>query len=364
MAPSDTPDPLCILAVLLAGGEGTRLHELSGIEAKPALPVAGRRLADFAVARAVAAGLPRLTVALGPRPETLARHLRETWGGATALCFRDGARRDAPAVTPSTTLTLSRCLEGESADEVLVLPADQVHALDLRDLLAAHRAGGRPATLATPGGGHGGAHGAPEAPGPCVLGWPALRKAVLGAAAEGRDLWADLLPALAARGDLALWQAPEGAYWRDIDTLDDLRAVSLDFQRGTPVFLPPGDEAGPLGDEEGRALALEIGGLRLSAPRFGARQRGRWTLIEDSVVMPGARVAPGARLSRTIVAPGAVVPANLTLGEDPAEDARWFRVTPGGTTLVTAPMLSHRAAELMRARFGGRFPDLAIPKTR
>ena len=348
MASIVTPARSRPLAVLLAGGAATRLHELSATEAKPALPIAGRRLADFAVARAVEAGAARMTVALGSRPEPLARHLRDTWSKAIALAFQDRPRRGPD----STTAALIRSLGGEPLREVLVLPADQIHALDLRDLIAAHRASGASATLARAG-------TTPGAPGPCVLDWAALGGAVAGAA-EG-DLWAEFLPALASRGELALWSPPEGAYWRDIDTLDDFRAVSLDFRRNHPCALPPGEEAGPI-EHDGRALAFEVGGLRLSAPRFGARQRGRWTLIEDSLVMPGARVAPGARLSRAIVAPGAIVPANLTVGDDPAEDARWFRVTPGGTTLITAPMLAARAAERMRAQFAGRFPGLASPK--
>lgn len=354
MASSHSPVPSPTLAVLLAGGAGTRLHELSGIEDKPALPLAGRRLADFAVAGAVGAGASRLAVALGPRPDGLARHLRDAWGPAIPLALREPPRA-GPGSTAAALVEAVEGLGGEAAREVLVLPADQVHSLDLRGLLEAHRAARATATLAS-------ADGVAGAPGPCVLDWPAVEAAV--AAAAGGDLWADLLPDFAARGDLALWRPPEGAYWRDVDTLDDFRAVSLDFRRGRPCALPPGGEAGPLGDEEGRALAFEVGGLRLSAPRFGARQRGRWTLIEDSLVMPGARVAPGARLSRAIVAPGAIVPANLTVGDDPAEDARWFRVTPGGTALITAPMLAARAAERMRAQAAGRFPGLAAPKAR
>ena len=83
--------------------------------------------------------------------------------------------------------------------------------------------------------------------------------------------------------------------------------------------------------------------------------------MEDTLVMPGARVTPGARLSRAIVAPGAIVPAGLVVGEDAQDDARWFRVTPQGTTLITAPMLAARAAERMRAQFGGRLAGLVTP---
>lgn len=344
MAPDDLPGLSAPLAVLLAGGGGARLHELSALEAKPALPIAGRRLADFACAEASAARLPRLAALLPRRPDTLARHLREAWGERFALSLREGP-------WPDTLTALARGLASEAGEVLLVLPADQIHALDLGALIAAHRAAGRPATLATPTGSAG-------APGPCVL-----DRALLGGAGSG-DLWADLLPALARQGALGLWRPPETAYWRDVDTLDDLLAAAIDLRRGTPCPLPPATVAGPLEEAEGRDLALEVGGLRLTAPRFGARLRGRWTVLEDCLVLPGGRVAPGARLSRAVVAPGAVVPANLTVGEAPEEDARWFRVTPGGTTLLTAPMLAARAADRMRAQLGDRLPGLVTPKAR
>jgi glucose-1-phosphate adenylyltransferase len=180
--------------------------------------------------------------------------------------------------------------------------------------------------------------------------------------ASTHDIWGDLLLRAAGLGDLATWQPPEGTYWRDIDTLDQFREASLDFAQGTPppCPLPPDEESGPLG-EGGQDLAIEVGGLTLTAPRFGARTPGRWTLLEDCVVMPGARVAPGARLSRAVVAPGAIVPAGLVVGEDPHEDARWFRVTPGGTTLIAPQMLSRRAAERMRAQSGGHPSGLSAP---
>ena len=359
MARSDAPNLSRSLAVLLAGGEGTRLHELGAQEAKPALPFAGRRLVDFAVAAAVAAGLTRMLVALQHRPATLARHLPELWGRDIELLLRDGARLGGFA---GTAEALARCLEtcGDPAPrEVLVLPADEVHALDLPALLAAHHEAGAPVTLAEPP-----STGAREILGPCVFEAGFLREALRRDAedpASTRDLWNDVLPAAAGHGDAALWPCPEGTYWRDIDTLDAFRDASLDFARGAPPCpLPPHEGAGPL-EEDRQALAIAAGGLTLTAPRFGARTPGRWTLLEDSVIMPGARVAPGARLSRAIVAPGAIVPAGLVVGDDPAEDARWFRVTPGGTTLITAPMLAARAADRMRAQFGGRLEGLATP---
>jgi len=41
---------------------------------------------------------------------------------------------------------------------------------------------------------------------------------------------------------------------------------------------------------------------------------------------------------------GVQIPEGLVVGEDPAEDARWFRVTENGVTLITKTMLEKRAA--------------------
>lgn len=73
---------------------------------------------------------------------------------------------------------------------------------------------------------------------------------------------------------------------------------------------------------------------------LGAVPRAR---VDGSVIMPGARVGEGCRLRDVIVAPGTRLPDGLVVGHDPQEDALWFRVTPGGTTLVNAQMLARRA---------------------
>ena len=67
--------------VLLAGGQGSRLHELTTNESKPAVPFAGRnRIVDFVMANVVCSGLERLVVATQFAPATLHRHLPERWG--------------------------------------------------------------------------------------------------------------------------------------------------------------------------------------------------------------------------------------------------------------------------------------------
>ncbi len=372
-------------AVLLAGGRGAGLLDLTEREAKPALFMGGRRrLLDYALQEVARAGLPRALVLTGWCPATLERHLSEAWaseaGGARPLVeVRDGG-------TEGTARALRRArsaIDGpaEAPVEVVVLSAGRAGAFDLPALLAAHRegralatllaipadaplAGGGPRLDLTPDGrvlamgGPGGDRAeAWAAGGAVVLDWPWAQDR-LGRAA-GPDLVSDLLPLALAEGALRALPQP-GAVWRDAATPDAFRRAFLELQAGVPFPLPPehGPAEAPLGAPD---LVVEAGGLTLTVPRFGARRAGRWTLLEDSVVMPGARVAPGARLARALVAPGAIVPSGLVVGDDPAEDARWFRLCPGAepdapTVLVTAPMLARRAAERMRARAGASLP--------
>lgn len=224
-----------------------------------------------------------------------------------------------------------------------ILSGTRAGTFDLPALLAAHRAGGAAVTALALSGKPGPWAGAAVIDGA----WAHTR---LG---NGPDGIAALLRT--ARREGFLREAPQDAPWRDTATLDAFRLAWTEIQGGVPFPLPleSGPPETPLG---GPDLVIEAGGLALTVPRFGPRRGGRWTLLEDSAVMPGARVAPGARLVRAVITPGAVVPAGLVVGEDPEEDARWFRVTPEGTTLVTARMLARRAAERMRSRLAAALP--------
>ncbi len=64
------------------------------------------------------------------------------------------------------------------------------------------------------------------------------------------------------------------------------------------------------------------------------------------VAMPHSVVNRRAKLNRVILDAHVEVPAGLVVGEDPEEDAKWFRVSEGGVTLITRPMIERwRAAK-------------------
>ena len=73
------------VAVVLAGGKGTRLAPLTRDICKPALPFGGAfRCIDFSLSNCVNSGLHRIAVATQYKPEALLAHLWNRWNSANA----------------------------------------------------------------------------------------------------------------------------------------------------------------------------------------------------------------------------------------------------------------------------------------
>ncbi|SIQ83456.1 glucose-1-phosphate adenylyltransferase [Paracoccus thiocyanatus] len=344
------PLPIPTATILLAGGRGSRLHDLTAHEAKPAVFFAGRgRIVDFVMANVVRSGLDRLLVATQFAPATLHQHLPARWGrafGRGGLVLRDGRGRyrgTADAVRRNWPQ-----VEAWNAPEVLVLAADHVYDMDYAALVAAHRRSGAAVTVAADVIARRQAQGLgvmttdedgrilafhekpadpPAMPGrpDCALvsmgvyvfstAW--LRERLLHDCALALDFGHDLIPMAVALSEASAYRLPPSAsgqsYWRDVGTLDALRRAHLDFL-GAPPVCPP-------------------------QPSLVAD----WSLGRGSVMMPGAHVPLSARLTNTIVAPGARIPPGLVVGECAVEDGRWFR-RDGDTVLVTQAMLDRREA--------------------
>ncbi|MFC3630693.1 sugar phosphate nucleotidyltransferase [Paracoccus angustae] len=343
------PDP-GVATILLAGGKGTRLHDLTAAESKPAVPFAGRnRIVDFAMANVVRSGLDRLLVATQFAPATLNHHLPARWGGhfpQGGMLLRDG--RDRYLGTADTVRQNWRQVGEWGSDQVLVLAADHIYDMDYAGLIAAHRASGAAVTVAvdvvprtqacgfgvmqTGDGGRILSFLEKPADPPAIPGEPDramvsmgiyvfdaawLKNALFGSNIEALDFGHEIIPAAVAQGLAMAYRLPAGPtglpYWRDVGTLDALRQAHLDFVTARPARLP-----------------------RISPA-------SEWHLGRGSVMMPGAAVPPSARLTCAIVAPGTRVPHGLVVGEDPDEDARWFR-REGRTVLITQAMLNRREA--------------------
>ena len=371
------------VAVVLAGGQGSRLHELTQRDSKPALPFTRfHRIVDFAMAGLQRSGVGRTILATQYCPAALNAHVTATWGQSVA----DGSLmlRHGPDVAPGQgyrgTADVLRAnaplLDEMGAREILILAADHVYSMDYRHLVASHRQGGAPVTLAampvpiadagrfgivTPGPNGRIARFAekPARPesipgepdlslaslGIYVVDWPWLKAALQDP--QQLDFGTDVIPHAVAQGDAAAFRW--SGYWRDVGTLDALRESWLDFDTGpTPCRRPlvPGmslpDLDGFLARDRFRAR-VTMGGLKLMSPLLGSSESVRWAALDRSILMPGAQVGPGVRLTNVIVGSGAIIADGMRIGEDPEEDGRWFRIA-GDTTLVTVAMLARRGA--------------------
>jgi glucose-1-phosphate adenylyltransferase len=389
----DAPEMTETVGIMLAGGQGTRLFELTGRECKPALPFARyHRIVDFTMASLVRSGISRVLVATQYRPEGLSAHLKDTWSPAFpegGLMLRSG-QNVFPGRGYAGTADVLRAnaaeLDAMGAKRVLVVAADHIYSMDYRHFLDAHDKSGAPLTLAAmpvpreeasrfgivaegerqrivsftekpkaPASIPGDPTQSLASLGIYVIDWAWLRGVLRDP--DVTDFGEDIIPRAVGQGEAAVWRW--NGYWRDVGTLDGLRESWLEFQTSPPpcrrpfvpgmrVDLPP-----DMADRDAFQGSINLGGLRLMSPLIGTNDPRRWTTLDQSVLMPGARVSPGVQLTNVIVGPGAVIPQGMQIGEDPVEDARWFRVS-GRTTLVTSAMLARRGA--LRSPFLSIFP--------
>ena len=74
----------------------------------------------------------------------------------------------------------------------------------------------------------------------------------------------------------------------------------------------------------------------------GARVHS-YSIIHEAVLLPYSQIGRGVRIKKAVIDSGVVIPDGLVVGEDPELDAKRFRRTEGGVTLITQPMLDKLA---------------------
>jgi len=134
-------------AMVLAGGRGSRLHQLTDWRAKPAVPFAGKfRIIDFTLSSCVNSGVRRIGVATQYKAQSLIRHIQRGWS------FLDGRFREFVDIMPAQQQVEDEWYQGTAdavfqnldairhnqPDYVLVLSGDHVYKMDYGRLLAFH----------------------------------------------------------------------------------------------------------------------------------------------------------------------------------------------------------------------------------
>jgi glucose-1-phosphate adenylyltransferase len=192
---------------------------------------------------------------------------------------------------------------------------------------------------------------------------------------SSHDFGSDLIPAIVKNGKAQAHRFTEScvrhrpdapAYWRDVGTLDAFWKTNIDltdfdpeldlWDQDWPIWTyaeaaPPAKFIHDEDDRRGVAVSSMVaGGCIISGTEirrsllFTQVHTNSYAMLEGAVVLPHVTVGRHARLSNVIIDRGVVIPEGLVVGEDRDEDAKWFRVSEGGVTLITGPMLERRAA--------------------
>ena len=135
------------LALVLAGGRGSRLYELTAWRAKPAVFFGGKfRIIDFALSNAINSGIRRVGVLTQYKAHSLVRHISEGWGGfkrvlhefvevlpASQRIDSDWYRGTADAIYQNLDI-----INTHAPEFVLILSGDHVYKMDYGTMLAFH----------------------------------------------------------------------------------------------------------------------------------------------------------------------------------------------------------------------------------
>ncbi|WP_395332133.1 sugar phosphate nucleotidyltransferase [Novosphingobium sp. BL-8H] len=357
------PSPDGVLSIILAGGKGSRLHDLTDCEAKPAIPIGPNlRLIDFTLANVINSGLQKAMVLTQHAPATLHAHLERSWQPDRARCtftVLDGADHGPFAGTAHAVACVIDQIDREAPEHVVVLAGDHLYQMDYRPLVQRHidRAASvtvgvvhvpvsqasefgilaadasdritafvekpRVAPEARERSGH-----ALASMGIYVFDWKALR-ALLNTMGEVADLdfGKHIVPHLVTAGTAFAYALPgrgdEEPLWQDLGTLDAYHAVQMKLASGALVLDPTWPVAS-----------------RADDPRSNA---GGGSILRNVAVLPGGRIGRWASISNAIVTGDAVVPDGFDLDETIAHFGNWCVVSPGGIRLISARALRHLA---------------------
>lgn len=146
------------LALILAGGRGSRLHQLTDWRAKPAVPFGGKfRIIDFPLSNCVNSGFRRIGVVTQYKAQSLIRHIQHGWS------FLDGRFKEFVELLPAQQRTADETwyqgtadavfqnidiMQRHNAKYVLILGGDHIYKMDYSKILAEHVEKGADMTVA------------------------------------------------------------------------------------------------------------------------------------------------------------------------------------------------------------------------
>lgn len=359
------------VAMLLAGGQGSRLYALTQKVAKPAIPYGGKnRFIDFPLSNCINSGIDTVGVLTQYEPHVLNAYIGsgQTWdldrlrGGVSVLPpYQRGKASEWYKGTANAIYQNIPFIADYDPEYVLILSGDHIYKMDYNKMLRQHKETGADATIAVldvplseasrfgimnckPDGTIYEFEEKPKEPkstlasmGIYIFSWKKLRKYLEEDEANSKssnDFGKDIIPAMLANGEKMVSYRFEG-YWKDVGTIESLWEANMDllspnsglnlsddswkiYGRTTgspPHFTAKGAKVQHTLLSEG----CEIAGNVSESVLFSDVKVAKNANVEYSILMPGAVVEEGANVRYAIVASGAVIAKGASIGAGPSE---------------------------------------------
>ena len=362
-----------MLAMILAGGRGSRLHELTNKVAKPAVSYGGKyRIVDFPLSNCANSGVDIVGVLTQYESVLLNSYVAAggRWGldaresGVFVLPPREKADADLD-VYRGTADAISQnidFIDKYSPEYLLVLSGDHIYKMDYDKMLDYHKEMNADATIAvievpmkeasrfgilnTDGNGRiVEFEEKPEHPksnlasmGIYIFNWKLLRKILLADMKNPdshHDFGKDVIPCLLNdKKTLAAYKFK--GYWKDVGTIDSLWEANMDLidsrnelnlndpawkiytedTSALPQYIGPNAKVNKAFITQGCVVEGEVNHSVL----FTGCKVGEGAKIIDSVLMPGVEVAAGAVVRRALVADNVKIGQDAVVGSADSEN--------------------------------------------
>jgi len=355
------------IAMLLAGGQGSRLLALTKKNAKPAVSFGGKyRIIDFSLSNCVNSGIDTVGVLTQYKPLILNSYLGN--GEAWDLNRSDGGVHVLPPYetesggswylgTADAIYHNIDFIDNYSPEYVLILSGDHLYQMDYDKMLDAHKANNADLTVSVMSvpWEEASRFGIMEADdedrivkfvekppepqsnlasmGIYIFTWAELRRALLEDhedKASSHDFGKNIIPWMLAQND-RLFVYRFSGYWKDVGTIDSYYGANMELLDENPALdlygksriysnsnIYPPHFVGPGGEVECSIVSngCQILGRVEHSVLGSTVSVGPGALVKDSILLPGAVVEPGAQVYRSIISERATIKANTVFGQD------------------------------------------------
>ena len=335
-----------VIAMLLAGGQGSRLKVLTEKTAKPAVPFGGKyRIIDFPLSNCVNSGIDTVGILTQYQPLELNEYIGngQPWGlNKTHSCAQvlpPYERHDKKSGwykgTANAIYQNIDFVDRFNPDYVVVLSGDHIYKMDYSAMVAYHEKSGASCTIAVrnvpleeasrfgilntnPDNTIYEFEEKPAKPkstnasmGIYCFTWSVLREALLfdeDDPKSSNDFGKNIIPMLLAAGH-KMMAYPFDGYWKDVGTIDSLWEANMELLGKNPEFQLRGGKNSTIYARNSALPSSYIDDKATVVDSFVAEGCEVYGSVKHSVISVGCTIGEGAQIEDAVIMPGVVVEA-------------------------------------------------------